>query len=379
MSDDLPPLSPQSIKEQIAQAKALRASIAASNSKIAAALKRTDRLAKAANKALQAYGEAKDKERTARAVADRDRSRSETLAQRLAQGRDQMRQWAFTVYTEGGSYAEALAVFESLASGVEDASDRVGDLVYVTDERLRVTDHIRVLEVSQSEVTQRAVVAEEKAQKAADEARRLKKKAKEAVREHKQVLARLRKENRQQIAKAAPLYAMLVGLADPTAREAARSLRAALKEAGASLSDLAVKPCSDNTKAYPNGQVPPSALCPIVGSPGEFLRPDAAAAFNAMSRAYARETGHLLCVVDGYRSYAEQVILKAQKGRWAATPGRSQHGFGLAVDLCGGVENFGAPAHLWMQQNAPLFGWYHPAWAEPNGSLPEPWHWQYAG
>ena len=52
---------------------------------------------------------------------------------------------------------------------------------------------------------------------------------------------------------------------------------------------------------------------------------------------------------------------------------------GRAVDLCGGINNFGTPAHLWMKQNAPLYGWFHPDWAEPNGSLPEPWHWEYAG
>ena len=64
---------------------------------------------------------------------------------------------------------------------------------------------------------------------------------------------------------------------------------------------------------------------------------------------------------------------------WAASPGTSQHGLGRALDLCGGINSFGSPAHLWMKQNAPLFGWFHPAWAEPDGSLPEPWHWEYAG
>jgi len=43
------------------------------------------------------------------------------------------------------------------------------------------------------------------------------------------------------------------------------------------------------------------------------------------------------------------------------------------------VQSFGTAAHVWMQQNAPLYGWYHPAWAEPSGSMPEPWHWEFAG
>ena len=97
-----------------------------------------------------------------------------------------------------------------------------------------------------------------------------------------------------------------------------------------------------------------------------------------MSSAYQRQTGAELCVTDSYRSYAEQVAVKAVRKGFAATPGSSQHGFGLALDLCGGVQDFSAPAHLWMQRNAPLYGWFHPAWAERSGTLPEPWHWEFA-
>jgi LAS superfamily LD-carboxypeptidase LdcB len=110
-----------------------------------------------------------------------------------------------------------------------------------------------------------------------------------------------------------------------------------------------------------------------------MLRPGAAAAFNAKSLAFERDAGHPICITDSYRSFAEQVSVKATRGAWAAEPGTSQHGLGLAVDLCGGIENFGSPAHLWMTQNAPLYGWFHPDWAEPTGALPEPWHWEYAG
>ena len=98
-----------------------------------------------------------------------------------------------------------------------------------------------------------------------------------------------------------------------------------------------------------------------------------------MSMAYQRDTGHLLCVTDSYRSYASQVVVKASRGSWAATPGTSTHGMGRALDLCGGVNSFGHPAHLWMQQNAPLYGWFHPSWASAGGALPEPWHWEFSG
>ena len=32
-----------------------------------------------------------------------------------------------------------------------------------------------------------------------------------------------------------------------------------------------------------------------------------------------------------------------------------------------------------MKQNGPLYGWFHPSWAAAGGSLPEPWHFEYAG
>ncbi|HYO86522.1 MAG TPA: M15 family metallopeptidase [Dermatophilaceae bacterium] len=108
-----------------------------------------------------------------------------------------------------------------------------------------------------------------------------------------------------------------------------------------------------------------------------MMRPDAARALSALSRAYASAFATPLCITETYRSYAEQVAVKARRGTWAATPGTSKHGLGLAVDLCGGVDDFGSRQHLWMKQHAGLFGFTHPAWAGPSGSLPEPWHWEY--
>ncbi len=139
------------------------------------------------------------------------------------------------------------------------------------------------------------------------------------------------------------------------------------------------KACSTNERSYPNGRVPRSALCALRGRAGESLRPRAAAAFNAMSVAYEKAHGTPLCVTDSYRSYDQQVAVKASRGKWAAAPGRSEHGLGHALDLCGGVNRFGSEAHRWMQQNGPRFGWVHPAWAEAGGSLPEPWHWEFTG
>ncbi len=134
-----------------------------------------------------------------------------------------------------------------------------------------------------------------------------------------------------------------------------------------------------DTRGYPNGQLPPKALCPLWGTSGHVLQQDAAAAFDLLSREYAREFARPICVTDSYRSYDEQVALKRSKPNLAATPGNSKHGWGVATDLCDGVQQFDSPTHTWLLDNAAQFGWFHPAWAEPSGSKPEAWHWEYAG
>lgn len=128
---------------------------------------------------------------------------------------------------------------------------------------------------------------------------------------------------------------------------------------------------------YANGRIPGSALCRIPGTKGHALRADAARAFVRLSAAHEAERGTPLCVTDTYRSYEAQVRLRWAKRGLAAPPGTSNHGDGVAVDLCGGVESFGTKAHRWMRDNAGRFGWVHPSWAGPRGKRPEPWHWEY--
>ncbi|MGY1773365.1 NlpC/P60 family protein [Blastococcus sp. SYSU D00813] len=129
---------------------------------------------------------------------------------------------------------------------------------------------------------------------------------------------------------------------------------------------------------YPNGLIPPSALCEI-GVAAHSLRCDAAAAYRAMDAAYAAAFGSPICITDSYRTYASQVRLYGQKPALAAVPGTSNHGWGLAVDLCGGIQDFGTPQYRWMVANAGRFGWLHPTWADPGNGREEPWHWEYAG
>ncbi|MEX2289253.1 MAG: M15 family metallopeptidase [Mycobacteriales bacterium] len=128
-----------------------------------------------------------------------------------------------------------------------------------------------------------------------------------------------------------------------------------------------------------NGFLSVASLCPLSVGAGHRLRSDAAQAFEALNRARLASAGVPLCVTDSYRSYPAQVDVFRRKPNLAATPGRSQHGWGLAVDFCGGVQSFGTEAHAWMRANAGAFGWIHPDWAGPRGSRPEPWHWEYVG
>ncbi len=163
---------------------------------------------------------------------------------------------------------------------------------------------------------------------------------------------------------------------DQRAADAARTSRSRGPAAGPPPAPVAAGgSCGGgNLSGYPNGMLPTSALCPLVGTNGLVLRADAAAAFNRMAAA-----GGMPCAGNSYRSYAEQVALYRQKPSLAAVPGTSNHGWGVAVDFACGADSYGSPAYAWLKANGPRFGWTHPAWAEPGGGRPEPWHWEFTG
>ncbi|AEI10856.1 M15 family metallopeptidase [Cellulomonas gilvus] len=128
---------------------------------------------------------------------------------------------------------------------------------------------------------------------------------------------------------------------------------------------------------YPNGQIPASALCAPSFDSSVLLRCDAAEDLDALDAAYAKVFGTHLQVSDSYRSYAQQVTCRATKGWLCASPGTSNHGTGIAVDLGGGAQTFGTAQYAWLSAHAGEYGWENPAWAQPSGSKPEPWHWEY--
>jgi len=132
----------------------------------------------------------------------------------------------------------------------------------------------------------------------------------------------------------------------------------------------------------PNGSVPLDELCVPQTAPAVLLDCSAAAALDLLAAAYRADTGRDLGVVSGYRTYAEQVALRAARGGLAAVPGTSMHGIGLAVDLAdaGALGQYSAPVYLWLAEHAATYGWHHPAAMGPGGGgPPEPWHWEFVG
>ncbi|MBM7496096.1 M15 family metallopeptidase [Oerskovia paurometabola] len=129
---------------------------------------------------------------------------------------------------------------------------------------------------------------------------------------------------------------------------------------------------------FANGKIPASALTSLSFAPRHSLRCDAAAMLEELSAAYAQRFGAAIPMTDSYRSFSEQVSTRAAKPGLAAVPGTSNHGWGLAIDLAAPASSPGSAQYKWLRANAPLYGWDNPAWARPNGSKPEPWHFEYA-
>lgn len=132
-----------------------------------------------------------------------------------------------------------------------------------------------------------------------------------------------------------------------------------------------------STAGYANGRIPTSALCPLDFAPGHMLRCDAAEQLSALSKEYEKEFGAPIPMTDSYRSLELQIRVKVTKGWLAATPGTSNHGWGLAVDLGYPISTFTSAEHAWMRVHAPDYGWDNPSWARATGSKPEPWHFEF--
>jgi len=147
-----------------------------------------------------------------------------------------------------------------------------------------------------------------------------------------------------------------------------------------------------------NGLLDVNDLCPLWDR-SQQLRADAAVSLAVMNEGFRAQFGRDMCISDSYRNLYEQrvtkarrgyfaatpgesnhgwgIAVKARKGYLAATPGESNHGWGIAVDFCQ-KETTTAAVWKWLHANGPVYGWANPDWALSGGSGPhEPWHWEY--
>lgn len=125
-----------------------------------------------------------------------------------------------------------------------------------------------------------------------------------------------------------------------------------------------------------NGLIPDKDLCTLWDGT-HMLRGDAAVALTELNENFKAAFSRNLCLTDAYRTLAVQRRLAYTKPGLAATPGTSNHGWGLAIDLCGS-ETGSSAVMGWLAKNGPAYGWVNPNWAKRGGSgAYEPWHWEY--
>ena len=149
-----------------------------------------------------------------------------------------------------------------------------------------------------------------------------------------------------------------------------------------------------------NGKLPLSLLATIPGT-NKTIRASLLPQTVALREAFRRKFGKSLSITSAYRTYASQTSLfqdrfttnysnsaKIDKRYWAgktwwrkkgkgssATPGTSNHGWGLAIDFGSNVNVGGSAEHSWMVKNAPSYGWN---WPKQFRKAPyyEPWHFE---
>lgn len=61
-----------------------------------------------------------------------------------------------------------------------------------------------------------------------------------------------------------------------------------------------------------------------------------------------------------------------------SAPGKSPHGWGLAIDFLEGEKyGFGSTIHNWLKTNGPKYGWEQMPWHRVDGKWKEYWHFDY--
>ena len=129
--------------------------------------------------------------------------------------------------------------------------------------------------------------------------------------------------------------------------------------------------CSSNELSLGTSQIKRALERP------KAIVPKLANRFEA-AKAAAEEKGHTLAITSGYRSLAQQEVLykralkrhgsAAAASKWVLPPGKSNHPWGLAIDInygAGGTK--GKKAAAWLEKNGYHYGlcrryqneWWH--------------------
>jgi hypothetical protein len=112
------------------------------------------------------------------------------------------------------------------------------------------------------------------------------------------------------------------------------------------------------------------------------------------SEQFKGSDGTYLTITSMFRTIQRQNQTKDDNGSTAATPGRSPHGWGIAVDFQF-LDKEGKivpnkinqdyfkfdknPAIKWLYDNSYKYGFFLPDWARNGVSYEEHWHWEYHG
>lgn len=103
---------------------------------------------------------------------------------------------------------------------------------------------------------------------------------------------------------------------------------------------------------------------------------EVAVQFSGLAQAFYARFRKPLYVSEAYRNIARQRALRADylagRGALAAIPATSNHGWGKALDVASGVNQFGTAEHNWMAANVGAYGF---RFTVPS----EAWHIDYVG